>query len=231
MEITGTQTISAPRQRVWDALNDPDILKKSLPGCESVERTSAEEFKVIMAAAIGPLRARFNGLLRMSDIQAPESCTMVFEGQGGAVGFGKGNSSVKLTESDDQTELTYTAEAQVGGKLAQVGSRLIDSVARKMANDFFTAFKTQLAGVPAAARNAVAAPVAAVAKESAVPPIGAAAGRPAADSSASIAPTPAIVATQSNANATTTVMVPGWWLAVSVVIGSVATLAGVLFAR
>lgn len=231
MEITGTQTISAPRQRVWDALNDPDILKKSLPGCESVERTSAEEFKVIMAAAIGPLRARFNGLLRMSDIQAPESCTMVFEGQGGAVGFGKGNSSVKLTESDGQTELTYTAEAQVGGKLAQVGSRLIDSVARKMANDFFTAFKTQLAGVPAAARNAVAAPVAAVAKESAVPPIGAAAGRPAADSSASIAPTPAIVATQSNANATTTVMVPGWWLAVSVVIGSVATLAGVLFAR
>lgn len=232
MEITGTQTIAAPRQRVWDALNDPDILKKSLPGCESVERTSAEEFKVIMAAAIGPLRARFNGLLRMSDIQAPESCTMVFEGQGGAVGFGKGNSSVKLTESEGQTELTYTAEAQVGGKLAQVGSRLIDSVARKMANDFFTAFKTQLAGVPAAARNAVAAPVAAVAKESAVPPIGAAAGRPAAASTASIAPTPAAVAaTQSYENATTTVMVPGWWLAISAAIGSVATLAGVLFAR
>jgi carbon monoxide dehydrogenase subunit G len=233
MEITGTQTIAAPRQRVWDALNDPDILKRSLPGCESVERTSSEEFKVIMAAAIGPLRARFNGLLRMSDIQAPESCTMVFEGQGGAVGFGKGNSSVKLTEANGQTELTYTAEAQVGGKLAQVGSRLIDSVARKMANDFFTAFKTQLAGVPAAAKHAVAAPVAATAKESATPPSGAAAREPATDSTArsSIASTPAAVAAQSDANTTSIVMVPGWWLAISAVIGSVATLAGVLFAR
>ncbi|SEB05905.1 carbon monoxide dehydrogenase subunit G [Variovorax sp. YR216] len=222
MEITGTQTISAPRQRVWDALNDPDILKRSLPGCESVERTSAEEFKVIMAAAIGPLRARFNGLLRMSDIEAPTSCTMVFEGQGGAVGFGKGNSSVKLTESNGQTELTYTAQAQVGGKLAQVGSRLIDSVARKMADDFFKAFKTQLAGVPVAA------------KETATRPIGVSAGRPVAGStaSASVAPTPAAVAaTRSDASAAATVMVPGWWLAISAVIGSVATLAGVLFAR
>jgi carbon monoxide dehydrogenase subunit G len=232
MEITGTQTIAAPRQRVWDALNDPEILKKSLPGCESVERTSAQEFKVIMAAAIGPLRARFNGLLKMSDIQAPESCTMVFEGQGGAVGFGKGNSSVKLTESNGQTELSYTAQAQVGGKLAQVGSRLIDSVARKMANDFFTAFRTQLAGVPSAARSAVVVPVGAVAKDSAVPPIGAVAGRPAAESSASIPATAAAVAApQSNANATSTVMVPGWWLAISAAIGSVATLAGALFAR
>ncbi|NDZ17183.1 carbon monoxide dehydrogenase [Variovorax sp. WS11] len=226
MEITGTQTIAAPRQRVWEALNDPDILKRSLPGCESVERTSAEEFKVIVAAAIGPLRARFNGLLRMSDIRAPESCTMVFEGQGGAVGFGKGNSSVKLSESNGQTELTYTAQAQVGGKLAQVGSRLIDSVARKMADDFFKAFKTQLAGVPAVAKNAVAAPVAAVVKESA--------SKPAADPTAgfSITPTPAAVAaTQANAKTAPAVMVPGWWLAISAVIGSVATLAGVLFAR
>ena len=234
MEITGTQTIAAPRQRVWEALNDPDILKRSLPGCESVERTSTEEFKVIMAAAIGPLRARFNGLLRMSDIQAPESCTMVFEGQGGAVGFGKGNSSVKLTESNGQTELTYTAEAQVGGKLAQIGSRLIDSVARKMADDFFKAFKTQLAGVPAAAKKANPAPAASAVKDSVASSIGTAARAPAADAtaSASIAPTPAtVVAPRSHANATLPVMVPGWWLAISAAVGSLATLAGVLFVR
>ncbi|SCK43004.1 hypothetical protein VAR608DRAFT_4137 [Variovorax sp. HW608] len=234
MEITGTQTIAAPRQRVWDALNDPDTLKRSLPGCESVERTSADEFKVIMAAAIGPLRARFNGLLRMSDIQAPASCTMVFEGQGGAVGFGKGNSAVKLTESNGETELTYTAQAQVGGKLAQVGSRLIDSVARKMADDFFKAFKTQLAGVPAAVNSVGVAPVAAVVEELATASIDAAAKRPAAHSTSSalFAPTPAAVAaSRSDAYAVTAVMVPGWWLALSAVIGSAATLAGVLFAR
>lgn len=234
MEITGTQTIAAPRQRVWDALNDPEILKRSLPGCESVERISAEEFKVIVAAAIGPLRARFNGLLRMTDIEAPAFCTMVFEGQGGAVGFGKGNSAVKLTESNGQTELTYSAQAQVGGKLAQVGSRLIDSVARKMADDFFKAFKAQLAGVPAAASSAVAAPAAAVAKDSVTMPIGAAVKGSAAESTTSVSTTPtraAVAATQSDASATPTVMVPGWWLAISAVIGSVATLAGVLFAR
>jgi carbon monoxide dehydrogenase subunit G len=172
MEITGTQIIAATRQKVWDALNDPVILKKSLPGCESVERTSADEFKVIMAAAIGPLRARFNGVLRMSDVQAPESCTMVFEGQGGAVGFGKGNSSVRLTESQGQTELTYTANAQVGGKLAQVGSRLIDSVARKMADDFFKAFKAQLVGEATPLKDAATAAAATAAARDSAPQSG-----------------------------------------------------------
>jgi carbon monoxide dehydrogenase subunit G len=234
MDITGTQTIAAPRQRVWDALNDPDILKRSLPGCESVERASEEEFKVIMSAAIGPLRARFKGLLKMSEVQAPESCTMVFEGQGGAVGFGRGNSSVKLTESNGQTELTYIAKAQVGGKLAQVGSRLIDSVARKMADDFFKAFNAQLADVPVAAKNAVAAPVAATVKEHATQSVGASVEQPVAHATAGAPffPKPAVVAaTQPDANTPTAVMVPGWWLAVSAVIGSVATLAGALLAR
>jgi len=230
MEITGSQTIAAPRQQVWDALNDPAILKKSLPGCESVERTSPEEFKVVMAAAIGPLRARFNGVLRMSDVQAPQSCTMVFEGQGGAVGFGKGNSCVKLTESGGQTELSYTAQAQVGGKLAQVGSRLIDSVARKMADDFFKAFKAQLAGAEAAPQKGPAAAVSA-AKASALP-----ASAPAAASACavtpSLAPVPgAPVAAQDSAGSSAVAMVPGWWLGVAVVLGSVATLAGMLFAR
>ncbi len=226
MEITGTQTIAAPRQRVWDALNDPDILKRSLPGCESVERLSAEEFKVIVAAAIGPLRARFNGQLKMSNMRAPESCTMVFEGQGGSIGFGKGNSSVNLTESNGHTELTYTTEAQVGGKLAQVGSRLIDSVARKMADDFFKAFKAQLAGDAAAAKGlATSVPVGA--RRPALQPE-ARTPQPAPETSLTRSPA---TRSASLAGAPAAATVPGWWLAVAAVIGSLATLAGVVFAR
>lgn len=205
MKITGTQIIATTRQKVWDALNDPDILKKSLPGCESVERTSAGEFKVIMTATVGPLRARFNGVLKMSGIRAPESCTMVFEGQGGAVGFGKGNSSVTLTELHGQTELTYTTDAQVGGKLAQVGSRLIDSVARKMADDFFNAFKAQLAGATTAVAKGPASQ----------------AGSPAINSGP----------LDTTAGGTSAVWVPGWWLGIAVAVGSAATLAGVLLVR
>lgn len=207
MEITGTQTIAAPRQRVWDALNDPAVLKMSLPGCESVERTSPEEFKVVMAAAIGPLRARFNGVLRMSDIQAPDSCTMAFEGQGGAVGFGKGTSSVMLKAIDGATELTYSAQAQVGGKLAQVGSRLIDSVARKMADDFFKAFKAQLAPTATEVRSAPLQETAA-----ATSPV------PQPSENVAIIPAPSseratnlnVPTASATERSSSTVMVPGW---------------------
>jgi hypothetical protein len=231
MEITGIQTIAAPRQLVWDALNDPEVLKRSLSGCVSVDRISPEEFKVVMAAAIGPMRARFNGALKMADVNAPESCTMFFEGQGGVVGFGKGNSTVKLTELNGLTELTYSAEAQVGGKLAQVGSRLIDSVARKMADDFFKAFKAQLAGgleegqaTAAAAPGATAVDKPAAQKGDAPVAV--------ADASALSLPVPvAASAPPVVASAPATVMVPGWWLAIAAAIGSIATLAGVLFAR
>ncbi len=211
MNITGTQTIAAPRQRVWDALNDPAILQRSLPGCESVERLTPEHFKVAMVAAIGPLRARFDGELRMSDIQAPAACTMVFEGQGGAVGFGKGRSQVTLEESAEGTTLHYTAQAQLGGKLAQIGSRMIDSVARKMANDFFSALKAQLAP-PSAEPPAAAAPEAAAPET----PVTDAPERP--DGNA---------ARPTSLN-TGPVLVPGWWLLVAALIGSGATLAGLL---
>lgn len=237
MEITGIQSIAAPRQRVWEALNDPDILKRCLPGCESVLRTSAEEFKVVMAAAIGPLRARFNGVLRMSDVKAPASCTMVFEGQGGAVGFGKGNSSVTLAEADGQTELAYTAQAQVGGKLAQVGSRLIDSVARKMADDFFKAFKAQLATpvapVADAAADAGAAPEPKqrVAGEPGEPGGTALPATPAASATASPAPAAALAAPLAAADSPVQVLVPGWWLGVAALLGSAMTLAGALLLR
>ena len=148
MQITGSQSIAAPRQQVWAALNDPAILKGCLPGCESVERVSPELFRVVVVSAIGPLRAKFNGDLRLTQAQPPESCVMVFEGQGGAVGFGKGQATVELLDVGSATELRYSAQAQVGGKLAQIGSRLIDSVARKMSDDFFEAFRKLVVPTP-----------------------------------------------------------------------------------
>jgi carbon monoxide dehydrogenase subunit G len=144
MEIIGTKLIPSPRDLVWKALNDPDVLKACLPGCESVEKLSDTDFKVTIKTAIGPLRARFQGSLQMQEVNAPQSCVMQFEGQGGAVGFGKGSSKVNLIQTPEGTQLSYEAKAQVGGKLAQVGSRLIDSVAKKMTDDFFKAFERQL---------------------------------------------------------------------------------------
>lgn len=227
MDITGSQVIAAPRQRVWDALNDPLVLKQSLPGCESVERTADNEFKVVMAAAIGPLRARFNGKLVMSDVQAPASCTMSFEGQGGTVGFGKGSAGVKLNEIDGQTELVYRADAQVGGKLAQVGSRLIDSVARKMADDFFKAFKAQLIdGLPATAAPAATTAAPAAVRSSAPAATAALAEKRPATVSAELLPK-----ARAPVAAPAVVMVPGWWLGVAAVLGSVAALAGVVLAH
>lgn len=257
MEISGTQMVPAPRAQVWDALNDPAILKLCLPGCESVERTSADTFRVVVAMAIGPLRARFTGTLRMTESDAPRSCVMVFEGQGGAVGFGKGSTSVTLNESSAGTELAYSAKAQVGGKLAQVGSRLIDNVAKKLSDDFFAAFRKQLApaeasgiadtsavhasessaahpsdaGMSAACPSRVATSDAATSAERVAPPAGTASSArttavppvvaPAAPHA--LAPTPARPYTQAPA---ARVMVPGWWLAVAMLLGVFATLTG-----
>ena len=150
MEITGQQIIAVPVQDVWNALNNPEVLKHCLPGCEKVEQISPEEFHMLVKAAVGPLRASFKGVLRMTEVKPPNSCVMNFEGQGGAVGFAKGLSNVELSEVPEGTQLSYTAKFQIGGKLAQVGSRLIDSVAKKMADDFFKAFREQMATVEVA---------------------------------------------------------------------------------
>ena len=144
MEILGSQVIPASQQAVWDALNSPEVLKKCLPGCESVELVSPNLFKVVITAAIGPLKAKFNGTLNVTEAVPPQSCVLIFEGQGGAVGFGKGSSSVSLSAVEGGTELKYSAQAHVGGKLAQIGSRLIDSVAKKMSDDFFKAFNKEI---------------------------------------------------------------------------------------
>ena len=151
MDMTGEYRIAASRDKVWAALNDPDILKAALPGCEAFERQADDSFAATVVAKVGPVKAKFNGNVTLSDIKAPEGYTISGEGKGGAAGFAKGGAEVKLAEDGPgATILTYTAKADVGGKLAQLGSRLIDGTAKKMADEFFDNFSNQLAP-PAAA--------------------------------------------------------------------------------
>jgi carbon monoxide dehydrogenase subunit G len=166
MELTSTQFIPAPQQVVWEALNDPELLKSCIKGCESIEASSDAEYVVVLAARIGPVTARFKGKLMIKDRNPPESYSLEFEGQGGAAGHAKGGAQVSLAPEGAGTNLTYTAKAQVGGKLAQIGSRLIDSVAKKMADDFFTAF---VAKVGTGAAEAAAANDVLMADEAGVP--------------------------------------------------------------
>ena len=158
MEMSGEQFIPLPQQKVWEALNDPEILKSSIAGCESIDKVSDNEYKVALTAAVGPVKAKFAGKLLLSDLSPPNSYSMAFEGSGGAAGFGKGGAKVNLSPEGAGTKLAYTATAQVGGKLAQVGSRLIDGVAKKMADDFFKTFVARIAPPEAVAAAAPAAP-------------------------------------------------------------------------
>ena len=157
MEMSGEQRIPLAQQRVWEALNDPEILKACIPGCESINRVSDNEYKVAMTAAIGPVKAKFSGKLLLSDMNPPNSYSLAFEGSGGAAGFGKGSAQVSLAPEGDGTLLTYKATASVGGKLAQIGSRLIDGVAKKMADDFFARFNKTVAPAADAANQTAAA--------------------------------------------------------------------------
>ena len=144
--MTGQQLVPLPQEETWRALNDIDVLKSCVPGCESLERTSDNEFEVALRAKIGPVSARFKGTMKLEDVDAPRGYTMVFEGQGGVAGFAKGQASVALAQEDEGTRLTYTVKANVGGKLAQLGARLIDGVARKLADDFFKCFNERNSG-------------------------------------------------------------------------------------
>jgi carbon monoxide dehydrogenase subunit G len=158
MEMTGEFRIPAPRQRVWEALNDPEVLKQCIPGCQALEKVSDTEFNGRVVASVGPVRATFGGKVTLSDLDPPQSYTISGEGSGGVAGFAKGGAKVNLAEDGAATVLTYAVQAQVGGKLAQIGSRLIDGVARKMAGDFFGCFATAVAAAepaPAAAEAAL----------------------------------------------------------------------------
>jgi uncharacterized protein len=140
MEMQGERRIPAPRDAVWARLNDAETLKECIPGCQTVEKTSDTEFTAKVRAKVGPVSANFAGKVTLSDLDPPRGYTISGEGTGGVAGFAKGGAKVTLDEDGGETILRYGVEAQVGGKLAQVGSRLIDGVARKMADDFFTRF-------------------------------------------------------------------------------------------
>jgi carbon monoxide dehydrogenase subunit G len=140
MEMSGEKRIDAPRHKVWGALNDPEILKASIPGCQELEKVSDTEMKAKVLAKVGPVKATFTGDVTLSNIDAPSSYTISGEGKGGVAGFAKGGADVSLQEDGHATILRYTAKAQVGGKLAQLGSRLIDATAKQMADQFFAAF-------------------------------------------------------------------------------------------
>jgi carbon monoxide dehydrogenase subunit G len=150
MDMTGEFRIPAPRAKVWAALNDPEILKQSIPGCEEIEKRSDTEMAAKVTAKVGPVKARFSGKVTLSDINPPTSYKISGEGTGGAAGFAKGGATVKLADDGEGTRLSYVVEAHVGGKLAQIGSRLIDATARKMADDFFARFAEVVGGPPPA---------------------------------------------------------------------------------
>jgi carbon monoxide dehydrogenase subunit G len=144
MEMEGSRVLAITQAQAWEALNNPDVLKASIPGCDKVEATGDNRYAVGVAVKVGPLAARFAGKIVLTDVHPPESYTLSFDGQGGAAGFGKGQAKVKLTPQGTGCELNYSATAQVGGKMAQVGQRLIDSVARSMAEDFFKRFDQEM---------------------------------------------------------------------------------------
>jgi carbon monoxide dehydrogenase subunit G len=146
MRMTGEYRIEAPRETVWAALNDPEVLKRCIAGCEELEKASDTEFTATVKAKVGPVSAKFAGAVTLSDLDPPAGYTITGEGKAGAAGFAKGGAKVALTEDDGATVLTYDVEARIGGKLAQIGSRLVDSTAKKFADDFFGRFAEELAG-------------------------------------------------------------------------------------
>jgi len=161
MDLKDQRRIAAPREAVFAALNDPEILAKAIPGCESLDKVSDTEFAAVVTAKVGPVRAKFNGQVTLSDLNPPESYTITGEGKGGAAGFAKGGAVITLTEDGDGTLLVYEVKADVGGKLAQLGGRLIEGTSKKLAGEFFETFEKlvleNVGGAPAPAQPAPAA--------------------------------------------------------------------------
>jgi carbon monoxide dehydrogenase subunit G len=156
MDISGEYFIPTPRQRVWAALNDPDLVRTCIPGCKTLVRISPVAMRGTVEAKIGPLKATFSGTLTQSEVRAPESCRLTAEGDGATAGFAKGTADVTLTEAEGGTRLRYVAHANVGGKLAEVGARVIDTTAKQMADQFFGTFAARVGeGALARAEHAV----------------------------------------------------------------------------
>ncbi len=160
MDMQGSRDLAVTQQQAWDALNDPEVLKVCIPGCDRLEPTGDGQYAVGMAVKIGPVSAKFAGSIKLSDVVPPASYTLTFEGKGGPAGFGKGNAQVRLTPADAGCTLSYTVHAQVGGKVAQLGQRLIDGAAKNMADDFFRRFDEEMQRRYPAAEGAVVTPAA-----------------------------------------------------------------------
>jgi uncharacterized protein len=158
MDMTGERRIPAPRQTVWEALNNPEVLKVSIPGCESLEKLADDQMKATAAVKVGPISARFTGKVQLTDIDPPNGYRISGEGQGGVAGFAKGGANVALTDDGPDTLLSYQVNAQVGGKLAQLGGRLIDATAKQMADAFFDRFSKQVQAMSAATGPTIAEP-------------------------------------------------------------------------
>ena len=144
MDMQGSRQLAVTQQQAWDALNDPSVLKTCIPGCDKVEATGDNQYAIAMALKIGPVSAKFSGKITLSDINPPASYKLSFDGQGGVAGFGKGSAEVTLTPNDQGCDLSYTVHASVGGKIAQLGQRLIDGAAKSMAEDFFKRFDAEM---------------------------------------------------------------------------------------
>ena len=180
MDMTGERRIPAPRQKVWNSLNDPQVLRACIPGCEKLERTGDNAFTATAGLKIGPISARFNGKVNLLDIDEPNSYRIEGEGQGGVAGFAKGGATVRLSDDGPFTLLTYEAKAQVGGKIAQLGARLVDATSKQMADQFFNRFTNEVSGpaeIAAEGTAGVAAAASGDAPTIAAPsPVGAAMG-------------------------------------------------------
>ena len=149
MEFTSRYVIPATAERVWEALNDPTILMACVPGCQSLTRTDDHRFDAVATLRIGPVKATFKAVIRQTELDPPRRCVLKGEGQGGVAGFARGEAEVKLAQDGEATALSYVARANIGGKLAQVGQRLLDSAAKQIADDFFARFAAQIAAAPA----------------------------------------------------------------------------------
>lgn len=144
MDMQGSRQLAVTQQQAWDALNDPAVLKACIPGCDKVEPTGENQYAIAMALKIGPVSAKFTGKISLTEMNPPASYKLSFDGQGGVAGFGKGSAEVTLTPNDEGCELSYTVHASVGGKVAQLGQRLIDGAAKGMAEDFFKRFDAEM---------------------------------------------------------------------------------------
>ena len=216
MDISGEYRLRAPRQKVWEALNDPDFIQRALPGCQSMEKVSDTEFTAKVNSKIGPVKATFNSKVSLTDLNPPESYRLVGEGKGGAAGFAKGSADVHLTEEGEETVLRYNSDLQVGGKLAQIGNRLVGGAAKKTADEFFSNFANLInEPAPAAAEPAAVSPAAEAPAPGAAEPV-ATDGGPAPATGPTPAPTPPT--SQAPPGGLFSTMSPALWIAVAVVV-------------